>query len=109
MLKRMTPAGKRKGSRQREEKLKATAADQGWSMDFVTDQLHDGTRFRSLTIMDVFTREAVAIDAGQSLKGQDVVQTLNRLTVAPRPGRRTCTEYGLCKVPAGSIRLHRAC
>ena len=67
-LKRMKPAGKRKASRQREEKLKATAPDQAWSMDFVCDQLQDGTRFRSLTIVDVFTREAVAIDAGQSLK-----------------------------------------
>ena len=79
MLKRMKPAGRRKASRQREEKLKATAPDQAWSMDFVSDQLHDGTRFRSLTIVDVFTREAVAIDAGQSLKGEDVVQALNRL------------------------------
>jgi len=78
-LKRMKPAGKRKASRQREEKLKATAPDQAWSMDFVSDQLQDGTRFRSLTIVDVFTREAVAIDAGQSLKGDDVVRVLNGL------------------------------
>jgi putative transposase len=33
-------------------------------MDFVADQLQDGTRFRSLTIVDVFTREAVAIEVG---------------------------------------------
>ncbi len=48
-------------------------------MDFVMDQLQDGTRFRALTIVDVHTREAVAIEAGQSLKGDDVVRTLNRL------------------------------
>ena len=48
-------------------------------MDFVMDQLQDGTRFRALTIVDVYTREAVAIEAGQSLKGDDVVRTLNRL------------------------------
>jgi putative transposase len=63
----------------REEKLKPTAPDQAWSMDFVTDQLQDGTRFRSLTIVDVYTREAVAIEVGQSLKGDDVVRTLNKL------------------------------
>ena len=34
---------------------------------------------RSVTIVDVYTREAVAIEAGQSLKGDDVVRTLNRL------------------------------
>jgi transposase InsO family protein len=45
----------------------------------VADQLHDGTRFRALTILDVYTREAVAIEAGQSLKGEDVVRVLNRV------------------------------
>ena len=53
--------------------------DQAWSMDFVSDQLQDGTRFRSLTIVDVFTREAVAIKVGPSLQGDDVVRTLNRV------------------------------
>lgn len=78
-LQRMRPAGKRKAARPRAEKFKATAPNEAWSMDFVADQLQDGTRFRSLTIMDVFTREAVAIESGQGLKGDDVVRTLNRL------------------------------
>jgi hypothetical protein len=50
-LKRMKPAGKRKAARHREERLKATGPDQVWSVDFVADQLQDGTRFRSLTIV----------------------------------------------------------
>ena len=80
-LKRMKPAGKRKAARHREERFKPTAPDQAWSMDFVADQIQDGTRFRSLTIVDVYTREAVAIEAGQSLKGDDVVRVLNRMKV----------------------------
>jgi len=48
MLKRMKPAGERKAARHREERLKATGPHQAWSMDFVTDQLRDGTKFRSL-------------------------------------------------------------
>lgn len=44
MLKRMKRAGRRKASREHEEKLKATAHDQAWSMDFVSDQLQDGAR-----------------------------------------------------------------
>lgn len=48
-------------------------------MGFVADQLQSGTRFRSLTIVDVYTREAVAIEAGQSLQEDDVVRTLNRV------------------------------
>jgi putative transposase len=43
-------------------------------MDFVMDQLQDVTRFRAQC-----TREKpVAIEAGQSLKGDTVVRTLNR-------------------------------
>ena len=81
-LKRMKPAGKRKAACRREEKLKPTGPDQAWSMDFVSDQVQDGTRFRSLTIVDVYTREAVAIEVAQSLKGDDVVRTLNRLKLS---------------------------
>ncbi len=76
---RKRPQHKRKAVRHREEKFVATAPNQGWSMDFVADQLQDGRRFRSLTMVDIYTRESVAIEAGQSLKGEDVVRTLNRL------------------------------
>jgi hypothetical protein len=41
--------------------------NQAWSMDFVSDQLTDGTRFRALTIIHVFTREALTIRVGQRL------------------------------------------
>ena len=47
-----------------------------WSMDFVADELADGRRFRSLTIIDLFTRECLAIDVGRGLSGQDVTATL---------------------------------
>jgi putative transposase len=56
-------------SRRREERFIATAPNHAWSIDFVADQLHDGTLFRALTILDVYTGEGVAI-AGQSLKGE---------------------------------------
>ncbi len=51
-LKRMKPAGKRKAARRREERLKATEADQAWSMDFGADQLQNGTRFRYLPLLE---------------------------------------------------------
>ena len=71
------PQRRRKAVRHREERFVATAPDQAWSLDFVADQLQDGRRFRSLTIVDVFTRESVAFEVGQSLRGADVVRTLN--------------------------------
>ncbi|MCA8350042.1 IS3 family transposase [Burkholderia cepacia] len=58
-----------------------------WSMDFVADQLADGSKFRTLTIVDVFTKEALAIEVGQRLKGEHVVSALNRIAArrgAPR-------------------------
>jgi putative transposase len=50
-----------------------------WSMDFVTDSLFNGRRFRSLTIVDNFSRECLAIEAGQSITGQDVAAVMDRL------------------------------
>jgi putative transposase len=73
------PQKRRKAVRHREERFKPTAPDQAWSLDFVADQLQDGRRFRSLTIVDVFTRESPAIEVGQSLRGEDVVRTPNKL------------------------------
>jgi putative transposase len=55
-----------------------TGLDQVWSLDFVADQLADGRRFRALAVVDVFTRERLAIEAGRSLKGEGVVKVLNR-------------------------------
>ena len=51
------------------------------SMDFVADQLFDGRKFRALTLVDNFSRECLAIQPGQSLKGTDVVRILDELKV----------------------------
>lgn len=68
-----------KAARLRQPKHLVTAMNQIWSMDFVADALFDGRRLRALTVVDNFTRESLAIDVGQSLKGEDVVNTLNRI------------------------------
>jgi transposase InsO family protein len=53
--------------------------NQGWSMDFVADALFDGRRFRALTVVDNFTKESLAIEVNQHLKGEDVVAMMERL------------------------------
>jgi putative transposase len=73
------PQKRRKAMRHREERFRPTTPDQAWSIDFMADQLQDGRRFRCLTIVDVFTRESIAIEVGQSLRGEDVVRTFNKL------------------------------
>jgi len=50
-----------------------------WSMDFVADSLFNGRRFRSLTIVDNYSRECLAIEAGESLTGTEVVAVVERL------------------------------
>ena len=64
---------------QREERFRPRQANEVWSLDFVSDEFGNGQRFRALTVIDVFTREALAIDLGVRLRGENVVQTLNRL------------------------------
>lgn len=49
------------------------------SMDFVSDALFDGKKFRALTLVDNYSRECLAIFAGQSLRGRDVVNVLERI------------------------------
>jgi len=63
----------------RQERIRPRASNDVWSMDFVSDQLADGTRFRALTVVDIFSREALAIEVGQRLGGEHVVAVLNRL------------------------------
>jgi putative transposase len=77
LILRHKPRKRRRASLHRRERFRPTAPNQVWSLDFVADQLADGRRFRALTILDVFTRESLAIEVGQSLKGEDVVRSLN--------------------------------
>ncbi|HEY9898575.1 MAG TPA: IS3 family transposase [Pantanalinema sp.] len=54
-------------------------SNQRWSMDFVSDGLRDGRRFRTLNIVDDYTRECLAIEVDFSLPGARVVCVLNEL------------------------------
>jgi putative transposase len=58
------------------------AQNQRWSLDFVSDVLADGRRFRVLVIVDDFTRECLAMVVDTSLSGQRVVRELDALISA---------------------------
>jgi putative transposase len=58
---------------------KPKALNEGWSMDFVADQLTNGVRFRALTLVDNFSRECPFIEVGKSLKAEQVVGVLDHL------------------------------
>jgi putative transposase len=55
--------------------------DERWSMDFVSDALADGRVFRTLNIIDDFSRESVAIEVDTSIGGARVVRVLERLAL----------------------------
>ena len=56
-----------------------TGPNQLWSMDFVSDALFNGNKFRALTLVDNHTRECLAIQVGQSLTGDNVVTVLQEI------------------------------
>ena len=77
-LQRKRPC-RRKAAAHRLERTVLTAPNQVWSMDFVVDALSDGRRFRALTVVDNFTKESLAIEVEQQLKGEHLVAAMERL------------------------------
>jgi putative transposase len=55
--------------------------NQHWSMDFVSDSLYNGRRFRVLTVVDDFSRECPVLEVDHSLTGQRVARVLDRLAL----------------------------
>jgi putative transposase len=54
-------------------------ANEQWALDFVEDALASGRKIRLLSVIDVFTREALALEIDTSLPGRAVVRVLARL------------------------------
>ena len=55
------------------------AANQRWSLDFVSDALSSGRRFRVLAVVDDFTRECLGLVVDTSLSGLRVGRELDRI------------------------------
>lgn len=56
-----------------------TSQNQIWAMDFVTDSMNNGRKFRCLNIVDLYTRECVEIFVETSISGALVARQLDRL------------------------------
>ena len=50
-----------------------------WAMDFVSDQLYNGKRFRTLTLIDLFSRECLALHTDKRITGEAVANVLDGL------------------------------
>ena len=53
--------------------------NQRWSLDFVSDALADGRRFRILCVIDDFSRECLATVVDTSISGIRVARELDRI------------------------------
>lgn len=53
--------------------------NQCWSMDFMSDCLRSGRRFRTFNVLDDFNRAILGIEIDTSLPSQRIIATLNRL------------------------------
>lgn len=78
----------------RRERYVARRANQAWAMDFVADQLTNGTAVRALTVIDVFTREALCIRVDRGLRAEHVVDVCNQLTAARGAPARIFVDNG---------------
>ncbi len=56
-----------------------TIVNQQWSLDFISDTLCSGRKLRTLNILDVYSRECLAIEVDTSLGAQRVVRVLEQL------------------------------
>ena len=77
-LRSKRPRRSRSGAH-RLDRHQISGINQVWSMDFMSDQLFDGKRFRILTLVDNYSRKCHALEVGQSLKGMDVVRIMNQV------------------------------
>lgn len=83
-----------KAARMRQPVRLADYPNQIWGMDFVCDALFDGRRLRLLTVIDLHTRECLAITVGQNLTGQDVARTLDKIRLTRPAPQMLKTDNG---------------
>lgn len=72
-------AKKRLPDRVKQPLVIPSAPDQTWSIDFMSDALVDGRKFRMLNVIDDYNRESLAIEVDTSLPSLRVVRVLTRL------------------------------
>ena len=70
---------KRRSQVPRTPRISPTRPNERWSMDFMSDTLSSGRRFRCLTILDEFNRESLAIHVAHSIPAAGVIEVLERL------------------------------
>ena len=74
-LRSRTPR-RRVSCKRREGRSQTTSVNERWSMDFMSDELYDGSRIRVLTLVDNHSRESLALHVARRIRGRNVVEIL---------------------------------
>lgn len=83
--------GRKRLVRRSEQPTPVVRPNQRWSMDFTSDQLASGRRFRTFNLVDDCTRESLAIEVDASLPGSRVARVLSRVVAERgRPDTIVC-------------------
>lgn len=88
-----------KGRRKRPSHLRVaqprpTGPDQHWAMDFMSDSLLNGRRVKVLTIVDLWDRRCLWLEADHSLTGDRVVRVLEQLRATGQRPKLLRTDNG---------------
>lgn len=85
---RASRRGKKRRRLKREKTVRRQAQrrDEVWSYDFICDATTDGRQVRVLSIIDLFTRECLVLEARRSFPAERVIDTLERLLVTTGRG-----------------------
>ena len=95
-LRRRKPK-RRRAAMARQPRPAASAPNERWTMDFMSDALANGQKLRVLTVVDTYTRECLALEVGTHFRGHDVARVLTQLgTIRELPAVIQCdngTEF----------------
>ena len=80
-MRKKKPRRRHVSGQNRSERSVATARNETWSMDFMSDELFNGNRIRLFTLVDNFTRESPAIEVARSIPARCVIEVLDRVVV----------------------------
>jgi putative transposase len=61
------------------ERKEVRSLNECWSMDFASDGLFSGKRFRVLTVVDIYSRKCLGVEVAQGIKGEGVVSLLEQI------------------------------
>ena len=75
-------------------RLRPERSNHVWSYDFVQDRTHDGRIYRTLNIIDEFTKEALMIRVDRKLNSTDVLAALTDLFILLRPPEYIRSDNG---------------